>query len=141
MTAPCYAVFVTNPKKAAQELDEARIEAWYPTFLRLKAINRRGGRDLRPEPMFPGYVFARIPRGGFAQVCACEHVAYVVGVAGVPYPVPEAIYAGLVDLATSGRMDERAPATKARPRGVRARGLESLAAWFELIGQRTKAAA
>lgn len=141
MSAPVYAVFVTNAKKAAQELDEARFEAWYPTFLQLKTINRRGQRDLRPEPLLKGYVFARIPPGGFAEVCACEHVSYVVGVAGVPYPVPEGVFAELVALATSGRMDERAPATKARPRGIRARGLASLAEWFDMIGQGLKAAA
>lgn len=141
MTAPVFALYVTNQRKAAQELDEARIEAWYPTFLKLKAINRRGGKDLRPEPMFPSYVFARIPPGGFNSVHACEHVAYVVGVAGVPVPVPENVYAELVDLATSGRMNERAPATKARPRGIRRKGLESLSAWFDIVSQRTKAAA
>lgn len=139
--SPVFALYVTHAGKAAQELDEAGIEAWYPTYLRLKAINRRGAKDLRPEPLFPGYVFARIPPGGFATVSACEHVAYVVGVSGVPVPIPEPIFAALVDLATSGRLDERAPATKARPRGIRRRGLAALAEWFEIVGHRTKAAA
>ena len=139
--APCYALFVTNAKKAAQELEEARLEAWFPTYLRMKPINRRGGKDLRPEPMFPGYVFARIPMGRFAEARLCEHVSYVVSMAGVPYPVPEDVFQDIVDLATSGRMNEQAPATKARPRGIRRRGLGALSAWFDLVGQRVKVAA
>lgn len=141
--APIYALYVAHERKAADELAEANFEVWAPTYQRLRQPRERSrlGPTLIDAPLYPGYVFARIPAHRFAQAKACERVISIISCNGAPYPIPEAIFGEVLALVLSGRLDERLPATKAYPRGMRRRGLSALSAWFEIMGRGMKAAA
>lgn len=153
---PLFALFVTSERKAAAELSEAGFEVWAPTYKRLRRahewqLRQRGNQGerkaLRPAalidtPIFPGYVFARIGPERFSHARLCEHVVRpLTGSDGFPRPVPEDAFTDMIILVMSGRLDERAPGTKALPRGTRRRGLASLNEWFAAAGNAMRKAA
>jgi Transcription termination factor nusG len=136
---PWFALYVTNERKAAEGLAEAGFEVFAPTYQQL--IVRRRQKLLRTVPLLPGYVFARIPEDDFAAANAIEQVVCILKADGRYREVPEMEIAKVVRLLESGRLDDRLPATKSRPRGIRRRGLDSLVAWFEITGEKMKEAA
>jgi len=140
---PIYALYVQHERKAAEELAEAGFEAWAPTYKRLRQPSQRSRQiaSLIEAPLYPGYVFARIPPERISHAKACERVIGIVSSNGFPAVIPEDVFGGVVALVLSGRLDERLPWTKARPRGVRRRGLSALNEWFELVGQNLRQAA
>lgn len=128
--APWFAFYVTHESRCAAGLVEAGFEVFAPTYQRF--VRRRAFKRLEATPLLPGYIFVRVPDGGFRDALAVEHVAYVLRADGTPRAVPECIIADVQALVASGRMDERLPAKKARPRRQCYRGLASLTAWFGL---------
>lgn len=126
---PWYALYCTHERRARFALEDAGLEVFAPTYLRLTRYGRH--RLLQPAPLLPRYIFARIPEGGFPAVLATEHVVYVLSSDGKPRDIPDEIISEVMRLVESGRMDERMPAKRARPRGVRLKGLASLNAWFD----------
>lgn len=126
---PWYALYTTNERRAAKALTEAGFEVFFPTYAKYVHHGRR--KALEPRALLPGYVFARVSEGGFHAALTCEYVVRALPSYGDPIPAPEEAIADLIQLVQSGRMDERLPATRARPRGVRAKGLKALELWFE----------
>jgi len=118
---PCYALYVTNERRAAQELAEAGFEAWAPTYRRarpgaawtLRNVNGRARMASRPPtlieaPIFPGYILARIPAEGFAVALELPHVVDAVrGASALPREMPESLLGDLVLLVMTGEMDEQ----------------------------------
>lgn len=119
---PLYALYVTNERRAARDLAEMNFDVWRPTYQRLN----RAGTALEPAALLATYVLARIPDQRFHEALSVNHVAYAI-----MRPIPETIIAELRADVDSGRFDERMPATKARPRSRRAKGLASLRALLE----------
>jgi transcription antitermination factor NusG len=128
-----YVLCVSGEDRATKQLAEAGVTSWAPTFKKLRlAIGRQPAR-LIDRPLIPGYVFARLGQNDFAAALATERVHGVISSGGVPKVFPEAEFTKVLMLAISGRFDERLPATKAAPRGVRKRGLAGLNAWFAAV--------
>jgi hypothetical protein len=130
---PVYILCVNGEEKATMQLGEVGVTSWAPTFKKLRlAIGRQPAR-LIDRPLIPGYVFARLGKNDFAAALATERVHGVISSGGVPKVFPEAEFTRVLMMSISGRFDERLPATKAAPRGVRKRGLAGLHAWFEAV--------
>lgn len=101
---PCYALFVTNGAKASDDLVAEGFECWHFTFKvyrpgatwELRNVSGRTRHAARREtekrhPLFSGYIFARIPAGGFSKALESPYVVDVVrGCDGQPKPVPPA---------------------------------------------------
>lgn len=131
--SPIYILSVTGEQKAAGQLAEVGVTSWAPTFKRLRlAVGRQPAR-LIDRPLIPGYVFARLGEKDFAAALSTERVHGVISSAGTPKAFPEAEFTKVLMMAITGRFDERLPATKAKPRGVRKRGLAGLHAWFQAV--------
>lgn len=130
---PLYVLRVSGEEKATRQLGEAGITSWAPTFKKLRlAVGRQPAR-LIERPLIQGYVFARLGEDDFAAALATERVHGVISSSGMPRIFPEAEFTKVLMMAISGRFDDRLPATKAAPRGVRKRGLTGLHAWFEAV--------
>lgn len=129
--SPLYVLRVTGEEKATKQLGEAGITSWAPTFKKLKLAVGRQPACLIDRPLIPGYVFARLGENDFAAALATERVHGVISSSGAPKAFPEPEFTKVLMMSISGRFDERLPATKAKPRGVRKRGLAGLHAWFE----------
>lgn len=124
MPDPWYAYFVVSNDRAAAELTEAGFDIFAPTYERI--VRRGRAKVLRPVALIPGYVFARTGPGGFPAALACKSVVYVLSSAGHPWPIAEQPIADIAALLETGRMDERLPAKRSRPRGIRRRGLTEI---------------
>ncbi len=84
-----YAVytFPRHEKAVAGQLKMKSVEAYLPLFERL---NRWKDRMARVQlPLFPGYVFARIPLKDRVKVLESQGVLRLVGFNGHPTPLPE----------------------------------------------------
>lgn len=130
---PIYILRVRGEERATHQLAEVGVTSWAPTFKKLKlAVGRQPAR-LLDWPLIQGYVFARLGDNDFAAALATERVHGVISSGGVPRVFPEDEFTEVLMMSISGRFDERLPATKAKPRGVRKRGLAGLHAWFEAV--------
>lgn len=84
-----YAVYtcVRHEKKVSSQLQQRGIEIFLPTYrARHQWQDRRVTVDL---PLFPGYVFVRISADERLSVLTAAGVVRIVGVGGVPVPLPE----------------------------------------------------
>lgn len=107
---PIYAFRVLNETKAGDDLADAGFECWNLTFKayrpgaswQLRNVNGRARHAMRlptevRRPVFPGYVFARIPAGGFESALESPRVVDVVrdGL-GAPKPLPDDLIGDLI---------------------------------------------
>lgn len=125
MTAPLYAFFVANERQAADELEEAGLATWVPTYKRLRTgadgarWKRHRHSPMQELPVCKGYVFARIPEGRMPDALACEQVRGVLSATGclrgLPGPVPESDITRLLLLVTSGELDDHVIFTPGKP--------------------------
>jgi transcription antitermination factor NusG len=126
-----YAYFVTSPTKARDEMVDAGLEVFFPTYERI--VRRGRSKVLRPAPLLPGYLFARHDDEDFPVARSCQGVVRVLSSCGDPWPLPDGEVERLIELVESGRMNEALPHKKSHPRGVRYRGLESLKAVLDTM--------
>ena len=77
-----------HEKKVAQHLALTGVENFLPTYFK---VNRwRNGVQAKVElPLFPGYVFVRIPGREWLRVAKSPSVTRLVGFNGIPSPLPE----------------------------------------------------
>lgn len=76
-----------HEKRVAEQLERKRVEYFLPLY---ETIHRWKDRRARVSlPLFPGYVFVRIPLRDRLQVLEIPSVARIVGFAGVPTPLPD----------------------------------------------------
>jgi transcription antitermination factor NusG len=159
--APFYALEVTSERRASDDLFDLHLECWAFTFRRFRPgarwnLRMAGGKERfaeRPHseyraPMFPGYVFARIPDDMFPAVLALPRVMDVVrGASNEPRQVPEDMIAEMVldvaacrwdeDLPTPSKGSTRhaggliIPVNKARSRARRKRVTTRLRKWLD----------
>jgi hypothetical protein len=132
--APLYVLCVSGEQRSTRHLAEVGITSWAPTFKKLKPRVGRQAARLIDRPLIPGYVFARLSEREIAAAMATERVYGVISSNGAPKVFPEAEFTNVMMMVISGRFDDRLPATQARPRGERKRGLAGLNAWFDAYG-------
>lgn len=124
--APVYILCAHGERRAADALAEIGVTGWAPTFTKLKQGFRQRVKRTVETPLIPGYVFARLKPEDFAAALSQERIHGVLCRDGTPVPVPEAEWTKILLMVMSGRFDEAAPATKARPRGNRRRAAQKL---------------
>jgi len=131
--SPIFALYVSAHRKAEHELSEAGIGTFTPTYMALRPTRQRWrGENLTETPLFQAYVFARIGPEDFPAVLACPHVLAVLrSPGGEPAPIPEEIITDLMVDMLKHRLNDKAPATKARPRVIRRRARQRLSKWIE----------
>lgn len=131
---PVYALRAFGEAKAVKQLEEQKIVCWAPTYQRARPGPRKTVKMV-DTPLIGGYVFARLRPEDFAAAMATERVYGVVSHNGSPVAIPEADWVRVIVMVMKGTFDDKAPATKARPRGARKKGLASLTAWFAAYEQ------
>jgi transcription termination/antitermination protein NusG len=76
-----------HEKKVSDQLESKRVESFLPLYRSQRNWNGRSAVvDL---PLFPGYVFVRIPLAERLRVLSVGGVAGLVSCAGAPVPLPE----------------------------------------------------
>ena len=87
--ALCYAVYTRSrhEKVVDQSLNESGIETFLPLLKTLS--NWKDRRKWVEKPLFPGYLFAKLPPEQLYQVQTTRGVAYVLGNGSIPVPVPD----------------------------------------------------
>ena len=130
--APWFAIYTIHERRAYRALMELRLDIFRPT--RMKWTRHGRQKRLEAVPLLDAYIIARIPEQGFRSVLACEHVSHIISSGGQPRAIPDDVLDPIRVLAASGRLDEREPATKARPRSIRRKGLKALEVWFTEAG-------
>lgn len=84
-----YAAYVCarHEKRVAEQLEKKAIECYLPLY---QTSSRWKDRRVRLSlPLFPGYVFVRIPLGERLGVLTIPSVVRLVGFKGQPAPLPE----------------------------------------------------
>ena len=77
-----------HEKRIAEQLREKRIELFLPLY---RSVHRWQDRQVQVElPLFPGYLFVRIPLKDRLQVLQVPGLVRLVGFNGMPILVPEA---------------------------------------------------
>ncbi len=95
-----FAVYTTprHEKAVARHFEFRRIESFLPLYMEMHRW-KNGCRVNVQQPLFPGYVFARIGRSGSTQVLSVPGVLLIVGSGREPLPLPdvevEALRSGL----------------------------------------------
>ncbi len=95
-----FAVYTTprHEKAVARHLEFRRIESFLPLYMEMHRW-KNGCRVNVQQPLFPGYVFARIGRSGSTHVLSVPGVLLIVGSGREPLPLPdfevEALRSGL----------------------------------------------
>jgi transcription antitermination factor NusG len=76
-----------HEKRVAQQLDLSDVEHFLPLYT---SVRRWKDRRVTLElPLFPGYVFVRMPLGERMRVMKVPGVAHLVGFSGTPAALPE----------------------------------------------------
>jgi transcription antitermination factor NusG len=88
-----------HEKRVAARLEARSLQHFLPLY---KSISKwKDRRALVHRPLFPGYVFVRLPNDSFLSVVEVPGVVRLVGFGGGPYQVPmqeiELLRAGLAD--------------------------------------------
>jgi hypothetical protein len=122
-TAPFYALRVTHEARAAEDLAREGFECWSFTFKRYRAaaqwelrnvsgrtrVAMRQGSEYR-APLYPGYVFARIPAERFSEALELPRVFGVIRGAGdMPKPIPDGLIDEMVHEVLTCAHDEQVP--------------------------------
>ncbi len=95
-----FAVYTTprHEKAVARHFEFRRIESFLPLYMEIHRW-KNGCRVNVEQPLFPGYVFARIGRGSSTHVLSVPGVLLIVGSGREPVPLPdfevEALRSGL----------------------------------------------
>lgn len=159
--APFYALEVTSERRASDDLFDLKLEAWNFTYRRFRPgarwqMRMVAGKERYAErpfseyraPMFPGYVFARIPDDMLAKVLDLPRVIDIVrGASNEPRQVPEDMVAEMILDVAACRWDEDlpnppkgsrytgagliVPVAKARTRSRRRRVTTRLRKWLD----------
>src|SRR5689334_12041833 len=96
-TAPqWFAAYTTtrHEKAVARHLGVREIEQFLPLY-RTQRLWKNGCKMNVELPLFPNYVFVRIPARDRVRVCEIPGVLSMVGTGGRPVPLPEAEIEGL----------------------------------------------
>lgn len=89
-----------HEKNVAHHFGERSIRHYLPTY---KTVHRwKNGRAQLELPLFPGYVFVRIPLKERLQPLQVPGVVRLVGFNGHPTPLPDAEIQALIDLSAQG---------------------------------------
>ncbi len=96
---PWFAVYVKNrhEKKVTASLENRGIEAFLPTYLKIHERSKKF-----EVPLFPGYVFCRIPMESKLPVVSTPGVFSIVGNGSSSATVPEAEIEGIRRTLESG---------------------------------------
>ncbi len=95
-----FAVYTTprHEKAVARHFEFRRIESFLPLYMEMHRW-KNGCRVNVEQPLFPGYVFARIGRSSSTQVLSVPGVLLILGSGREPLPLPdfevEALRSGL----------------------------------------------
>lgn len=81
-TKPCH------EKRVAEHLQIRKIESFLPLYLSSRRWNN-GCKVTLERPLFPGYVFVRIPSNERASVLELSSVVCIVGTVREPTPLPD----------------------------------------------------
>ena len=73
--------------KVAVYLRAFDIETFLPDYPSRRQWNDR--IKMIRRPLFPGYLFSRLPKKPPSQALGAPGLAYIVGFAGIPLPIPE----------------------------------------------------
>lgn len=96
-----------HEKRVAQQLDGRGVVHYLPLY---EAVHRwKDRRKLVQLPLFPGYVFVRIPLRNRLDVLCLPGVVRLVGFNGAPTPLPEQEVEGLRRALTEGVRAEPHP--------------------------------
>jgi transcription elongation factor/antiterminator RfaH len=77
-----------HEKRIVQQLEQKSVECFLPLYETVRQW--KNGRFKVQFPLFPGYVFVRIPLKERLQVLEVPGVVRLVGFSGSPAPLPEA---------------------------------------------------
>ena len=122
---PWFAAYTSarHEKRVAQHLGSRGIECFLPTY---SAVHRWKDRKVTLQlPLFPGYVFVRLPAQKHSQVLQVPGVARIVGTSQRPTPLPE--------LEIKVLMDAKALKVRTEPYRFLTRGtrVRVKSGWFE----------
>jgi len=77
---------VNQEKQVAERLTRRGIENFLPLY---RTIRRRTDRKVELElPLFPGYLFVRVPVENRLRVLEVPHVVRILGFSATPTPIP-----------------------------------------------------
>ena len=77
---------VNQEKQVADRLTRRGIENFLPLY---RTIRRRSDRKVELDlPLFPGYLFVRVPAENRLRVLEVPHVVRILGSSSVPTPIP-----------------------------------------------------
>lgn len=77
-----------HEKRVAEQLEQKRVDYFLPSY---QAVRQWKNGKARVEfPLFPGYIFVRIPLKERLQVLEVPGVVRLVGFNGLPAPLPQA---------------------------------------------------
>ena len=88
-TAHWYAVYTraNHEKRVAEQLTQRSVEHFFPSY---ESVRRWKDRRVRLQmPLFPGYVFVRIPLSDQLRTLQIPSVVRIVGFNGSPTALPE----------------------------------------------------
>jgi len=96
-----------HEKNVARQFQERAIEHYLPTY---KTVHRWKTGKVRLElPLFPSYIFVRIPLQERVRPLQVPGVVRLVGFNGRPAPLPDTEIQALVNLSSQGRTAEPYP--------------------------------
>lgn len=117
MSAPAgdrhwYAIWTRSrhEKRVREQLQQKSVEVFLPTIAKW---SRWKDRKKQVEwPLFPGYCFARFDAADRLPVLTCDGVVQLVGVDGVPSPIPAHEVEGIRQLVESELLYDPCPLVK-----------------------------
>ena len=99
-----------HEKRVREQLQRKSVEVFLPTFSKW---SRWKDRKKQVEwPLFPGYCFARFDAADRLPVLTCDGVVQIVGIEGVPSPIPAHEVEGIRQLVDSELAYDPCPLVK-----------------------------
>ncbi len=99
-----------HEKRVREQLQRKSVEVFLPTFSKW---SRWKDRKKQVEwPLFPGYCFARFDAADRLPVLTCDGVVQIVGIEGVPSPIPAHEVEGIRQLVNSELAYDPCPMVK-----------------------------
>ncbi len=99
-----------HEKRVREQLQSKSVEVFLPTFSKW---SRWKDRKKQVEwPLFPGYCFARFDAADRLPVLTCDGVVQIVGIEGVPSPIPAHEVEGIRQLVESELAYDPCPMVK-----------------------------
>ena len=75
-----------HEQKVAEQITKLGYQSFLPRFQALS--KRKDRRKLIQSPIFPGYIFARVPSNDFNKLLKLPGVVKILGEKGKPAPIP-----------------------------------------------------